>query len=440
MSSGNQTLDYKISKTQESIQKLDKHLKLKTCPKSLHYTARANIAPDEIFTKEIKAIKQRAEQDHVSALKRFHQRRLDSHATKLKKAKATKARSNNIVFSQKESNSPSATSENIVNNNNVKIEHLQKEIADLKDLLCTHLLKDNKNVESYYSVFTEKPASISIPTKRQRLNKNIRRKQRRNSMTQRRIAKQRESNEKYIKNLSDATLTDNQVSVISKGLKFIPTPVTNENNIRRQLLRDFEHFARRMRLQFIFHGQDKEPHPFHVKSNWIPPVQSSVALESYLENVKLALAEVKITKPKYNLSYHEHKAVQELKNNTAINIKRADKGSTTVLLNRSEKIQEAQVQLNNRDHYKPLAKPMVEDTLLRVNEIVTQLHQGKHIDDMTKKWLSQTPHPPRIPIFYTLTKIHKPKPVGRPIISGCSGPTERISSFVDRLLQPIAIK
>ena len=45
---------------------------------------------------------------------------------------------------------------------------------------------------------------------------------------------------------------------------------------------------------------------------------------------------------------------------------------------------------------------------------------------------------PRIPIFHTLTKIHKPKPVGRPIISGCEGPTERISSFVDRLLQPIA--
>ena len=57
---------------------------------------------------------------------------------------------------------------------------------------------------------------------------------------------------------------------------------------------------------------------------------------------------------------------------------------------------------------------------------------------MTKKWLSQTPSPPRIPIFYTLTKIHKPTPVGRPIISGCDGPTERISAFLDRLLQPIA--
>ena len=59
---------------------------------------------------------------------------------------------------------------------------------------------------------------------------------------------------------------------------------------------------------------------------------------------------------------------------------------------------------------------------------------------MMKKWLLQTPNPPRIPVFYKVTKIHKPKAVGRPIISGCDGPTERISSFVDTLLQPIAKK
>ena len=81
---------------------------------------------------------------------------------------------------------------------------------------------------------------------------------------------------------------------------------------------------------------------------------------------------------------------------------------------------------------------MVSQTLQRVNEVITQLHKGNHIDDMTKKWLTQTPNPPRIPIFYTLTKIHKPKSVGRPIISGCEGPTEKISSFVDSLLQPIS--
>ena len=63
---------------------------------------------------------------------------------------------------------------------------------------------------------------------------------------------------------------------------------------------------------------------------------------------------------------------------------------------------------------------------------------NNYIDDMTKKWLSQTPNPPRIPEFYTVTKIHKPTLVGRPIISGCNGPTERISAFVDTLLLPVS--
>ena len=66
--------------------------------------------------------------------------------------------------------------------------------------------------------------------------------------------------------------------------------MTNDNLIRRQLLQDFNDFARRMRLQYIFHGKNEEPHPFHVKSNWEPPVQPSVALESYLERVTFQLA------------------------------------------------------------------------------------------------------------------------------------------------------
>ena len=59
---------------------------------------------------------------------------------------------------------------------------------------------------------------------------------------------------------------------------------------------------------------------------------------------------------------------------------------------------------------------------------------------MTVKWFNLTPNPPRIPVFYILTKILKPTLFGRPIISGCDGPTERLSSFVDKLLQPLAQK
>ena len=91
-----------------------------------------------------------------------------------------------------------------------------------------------------------------------------------------------EANRKHIKNLSNKELSNDQINLLAKGLKFIPTPVTKQSQIKRQILRDFDQFARRMRLMYIFHGQDNEPHPFHVKSTWEPPIQRSAALESYL--------------------------------------------------------------------------------------------------------------------------------------------------------------
>ena len=107
-------------------------------------------------------------------------------------------------------------------------------------------------------------------------------------------------------------------------------------------------------------------------------------------------------------------------------------------MSRQDKEKEGQIQLDNAKHYKTLASPMVVDTRLKVEQLINDLYHGKHINKRTKNWLCQTPNPPRIPEFYTLTKVHKPTPVGRPIISGCGGPTEKLSSFVDKLLQPIA--
>ena len=77
------------------------------------------------------------------------------------------------------------------------------------------------------------------------------------------------------------------------------------------------------------------------------------------------------------------------------------------------------------------------ETSNRVKKLINKLDKEEHIDEMTKRCLSLTLNPPRIPQIYTLTNTLKPTPVGRPIIMGYEGPTERISSFVDSLLQPI---
>ena len=79
---------------------------------------------------------------------------------------------------------------------------------------------------------------------------------------------------------------------------------------------------------------------------------------------------------------------------------------------------------------------MVTETSQRVKELIKVLYHGNYIDKMTEKRLSLTPNPLGIPVFHSFTKIHKPNPVGRPIISGCDSPTERI--FIICLLPPSA--
>ena len=85
--------------------------------------------------------------------------------------------------------------------------------------------------------------------------KNRKRKERRKIKDKKRFFDAIESHKQYIKNLSNKQLIDKQITLLLRGLNFIPTPETEENLIRRQLLADFNQFARRMRLQYIFHGK-----------------------------------------------------------------------------------------------------------------------------------------------------------------------------------------
>ena len=155
------------------------------------------------------------------------------------------------------------------------------------------------------------------------------------------------------------------------------------NNKRNRIKKANAKRLQRMRLQFIYHGEDNNIHPFYVKSNWQPPVQKSVALESYLEEIKTQLAQIPITKPKHNLPLNERKAITELKNNSEINIKRADKDTTTVIMHKQEKAKEGQVLLDDRNNYTPLEEPMVEETFQKVKQITEELYQGGYIDEMT---------------------------------------------------------
>ena len=133
-----------------------------------------------------------------------------------------------------------------------------------------------------------------------------------------------------------------------------------------EVLSDFlSDFTRTIHVQYMYNTcttvqKRKFIDSDFLKSNWNPPVQQSVAEESYLEEVKLSLAEINLAKPKNNLPPAEREALKALKGDKQINLRKADNDTNTVVMNEDEKIN-GQIQLNVREHNRPLESPMVEE-------------------------------------------------------------------------------
>ena len=137
-------------------------------------------------------------------------------------------------------------------------------------------------------------------------------------------------------NLSHQVLSEGEVSLLSKGLKFSPTP-TDLN--KAQLKADFDIFKRRMRLRWFFrdtdsNNLDKNSLKFKCKSSWSPS-NTDPLLESYLAQFEKEVLSVQV-EGKYhsNLSSSELTALDNLKCDRNIVIKEADKGSAVVVWDR----------------------------------------------------------------------------------------------------------
>ncbi len=248
------------------------------------------------------------------------------------------------------------------------------------------------------------------------------------------------------------------ISILEKGLNFCPTP--GELNFS-DLMSDIHKFHRNLRLKVFFsdeedltsnpndslvndiafypdhntytgfeHRQFKNPSTFNPKG---PP-----SLEAFIIQNESSLARTKCRSPKQqNITRHEKVALTELTSNANITIKKADKGSATVIQNTQDYIRETLKLLNVKEHYRvddicqtPVHNKQIVkflDCMLIAEEITSQTHD----------YLVNSK--PRTPMLYTQPKIHKgilPPPC-RPIVSGNNSPSERISAFVDWFLKPI---
>ena len=109
-----------------------------------------------------------------------------------------------------------------------------------------------------------------------------------------------------------------------------------------------------MHLQYIYYSKESEPHTSHMKSDWNPPVQPSVALETFYTRWAKSTQTIVacMTKPLYS--------------------KRQTGEPHPLMVSRKNKINEGLALLNERNiNYQPLTQPMVENTTRKVKQKAT---------------------------------------------------------------------
>ena len=241
---------------------------------------------------------------------------------------------------------------------------------------------------------------------------------------------------KNVVNLSKRTLTQAEISLLSKGLKFIPTP--NSINIAK-IKENLEVFGRKLRLKWHFREQENHSpiDPFVEKSKFNP--KGDAMIEVYMSCLEEKILEMADSfKPTFkNLTKEEKEALDRLQNDTSIVIKEADKGSAVVVWDREDYVKEANSQLQDKNVYEETS---FEADFLS-DKIFQTLNKMKLKEEITSKNVDYfLINNPRLARFYLLPKIHKrlTNVPGRPVVSHVGFHTERISSFIDYHLQPLA--
>ena len=243
-------------------------------------------------------------------------------------------------------------------------------------------------------------------------------------------------------------LTSPQLSLLNKGLNFIPTRGNNKN-IKSQSRLDLQNYHRRIKLWAYYNDENITTKlPFTPASSWTPP---DLSLPSHVRDLiksDLDLFEksFKTLRMESNLTPEENVALKELIDNRTIIIKPADKGSMVVVMDLEQYLWEGHRQLNDKNYYIKLNKPIYMETFKQITTIFNKIYEKKLINAKQRNYLIGESEP-RARRFYLLPKIHKDPskwsipfaiPPGRPIVSDCSSETYRSAEYIDYYLNPLA--
>ena len=195
-------------------------------------------------------------------------------------------------------------------------------------------------------------------------------------------------------NLSKLVLSQNSASLLSKGLKFIPSPkdipIKTIQQISHRLIRSIK-----LKDHFKDHNQVYDPKTklFENKSTWEPKLnqisdESIDTIHQIEELTKSVINEAQKNNNKElirlnhstNLTKEEIHALAKLKTNTDIAIKKkADKNNAIVLMNKEDYLKEADRQLSNTKYYEKLDSLIYPSVIPKINAILSKMKDEKYI-------------------------------------------------------------
>lgn len=229
--------------------------------------------------------------------------------------------------------------------------------------------------------------------------------------------------------------------MLNLGLKFVPNKSTDYAKLKIEAME----FFRKIRLQAHFANNEppmnNEATGFRNKSKFIPVQNIPKQIYAFEQTVLSSISKLEKNKRfiHRNINSKQQVAIQNLKLDSTVVIKQADKGGAVVVWPTEMYLKEGRSQVNNQMWYRPIK----EDPVTLIQDIIAKILQKgvddgyvgpKELDFLTKKY-------PRTPIKYFVPKIHKylEEPPGRPIVFGCDSILEPISKYIDFFLKPFLL-
>ena len=236
-----------------------------------------------------------------------------------------------------------------------------------------------------------------------------------------------------IYNLSDYTLAEDEFSVLTKGLSFIPIPI---KTFKQEVNKSWNKLKKNTLQQNFFRNiiHDKPP-PFKTKSNWIPSPYDKLTLVNFYTRIEQELTSINTPcwQAFINQALKEKTALNNLKNNQSIVIKPCNKGGDIWIMNTRDYLIKIYKQLQDHNTYKPVTHNPTSATANDTFTLIQYMHfQQTDKDNLEFLLPTKNTH---TPFLYGLLKIHKGNCPFRPVVSGCDGPTNHLSAYITHFIQ-----